>query len=86
MVAPGEIDSPEECADVLEDVRSECLRHGAVLSINLSAATGGKIYVEFATAQQAQGAALALTGRKYNGRVVGTVFCDARRYAAGELQ
>ncbi|VDD82054.1 unnamed protein product [Mesocestoides corti] len=92
MVSPRDIESPEEYADVLEDVRSECLRHGAVLSMHMpqpnsapSSAHLGKIFVEFATVQQAQAASVALNGRKYNGRTVSTSFFDARRYAAGDF-
>ena len=106
MVSPRDIDSPEDYADVMEDVRSECLLHGAVLSIHIpqpskpsssvassnSSSTSvsnpanlGKIFVEFATAQQAQAASLALEGRKYNGRTVSTSFCDPARYAAGDF-
>lgn len=102
MVSPRDIDSPEGYADVMEDVRSECLRHGAVISVHIpqpnsstsstssSTATSGaknfgKIFVEFATAQQAHAASLALDGRKYNGRTVSTSFCDPARYAAGEF-
>ncbi|VDM33622.1 unnamed protein product [Hydatigera taeniaeformis] len=101
MVSPRDIDSPEGYADVMEDVRSECLRHGAVISVHIpqpststssasstalsTAKNFGKIFVEFATAQQARAASLALDGRKYNGRTVSTSFCDPVRYAAGEF-
>ncbi|KAH9281080.1 Splicing factor U2AF 65 kDa subunit [Echinococcus granulosus] len=101
MVSPHDIDSPEGYADVMEDVRSECLRHGAVISVHIpqpksstsltstttasSTKNLGKIFVEFATAQQAHTASVALDGRKYNGRTVCTSFCDPARYAAGEF-
>ncbi|KAM7543259.1 hypothetical protein Aperf_G00000003912 [Anoplocephala perfoliata] len=93
MMSPRDLDSPEDYADILEDVRTECLRHGAVLSIHMPQPKSGvvpvanscKIFVEFANSQQAQAANLALGGRKYNGRIVSTSFCDPARYAAGEF-
>lgn len=93
MMSPRDLDSPEDYADIMEDVRTECLRHGAVLSIHMPQPKSGvvqasnscKIFVEFANSQQAQAANLALGGRKYNGRIVSTSFCDPARYAAGEF-
>lgn len=85
IVSPDELVSPEDSADVLEDVRSECLLHGAVLSMQMPRSAPGRIFVEFANAAQAQAASQALTGRKYNGRVVATGFHDPKKYAAGEF-
>lgn len=93
MLSPKDIDTPEDYAEILEDVRTECLRHGAVVSIHLPQPKSDvypptnscKIFVEFANVQQAQAASLALCGRKYNGRIVLTSFCNPAKYAAGEF-
>lgn len=92
MVTPEELEDDEEYEDILDDVREECGRYGSVRSLEIprgvkgvEVAGVGKIYVEFATVQDCQKALEALTGRKFNDRVVVTSYYDPEKYHRREF-
>ncbi|XP_040022338.1 U2 small nuclear RNA auxiliary factor 2a isoform X2 [Gasterosteus aculeatus] len=87
MVAPEELLDDEEYEEIVEDVRDECSKYGAVKSIEiprpvdgLEVPGTGKIFVEFMSVFDSQKAMQGLTGRKFANRVVVTKYCDPDAY------
>uniref|UniRef100_A0A1I8IIN5 Splicing factor U2AF subunit n=1 Tax=Macrostomum lignano TaxID=282301 RepID=A0A1I8IIN5_9PLAT len=92
MVTPEELEDEEEYEDILDDVREECGRYGTVRSLEIprgvkgvEVAGVGKIFVEFASVEDCQKALEALTGRKFNNRVVVTSYYDPDKYHRREF-
>ncbi|BHF69926.1 hypothetical protein SprV_0301297300 [Sparganum proliferum] len=92
MITPADIESPEDYTDVFDDVRTECLRHGKVKSMQMPRPVPGVnvpgvgcIFVEFVSIKDAMSASNALSGRQFNGRIVVTNFFDPIRYQKQEF-
>lgn len=92
MITPADIESPEDYTDVFDDVRTECLRHGKVKSMQMPRPVPGVnvpgvgcIFVEFVSIKDAMSASSALSGRQFNGRIVVTNFFDPVRYLKQEF-
>jgi splicing factor U2AF subunit len=91
MVTPEELEDDEEYSDILDDIKSECERFGAVPSLLLPRprdgipSAVGKVFVEFGDVQSAQNAATELHGRGFSNRTVAVEFMDEGRYARREL-
>ncbi|RLN27287.1 hypothetical protein BBJ28_00016893, partial [Nothophytophthora sp. Chile5] len=91
MVTPEELEDEEEYADILDDIKGECERFGAVASLVLPRprdgmpAAVGKVFVEFSEVQAAQGAATELHGRGFSNRTVIVEFMDEGAYARREF-
>ncbi|XP_041088155.1 U2 small nuclear RNA auxiliary factor 2a isoform X2 [Polyodon spathula] len=87
MVAPEELLDDDEYEEIVEDVRDECSKYGAVKSIEIPRPVDGlevpgcgKIFVEFVSVFDCQKAMQGLTGRKFANRVVVTKYCDPDAY------
>ena len=88
MVTPEELRDDEEYDDILEDIREECTRYGAVRSVEIPRPLEGvedvpgvgKVFVEFVSVSDCVKAQQALTGRKFANRIVVTSFYDPDRY------
>ncbi|ETN05010.1 hypothetical protein F442_13867 [Phytophthora nicotianae P10297] len=91
MVTPEELEDEEEYADILDDIKGECERFGAVPSLLLPRprdgipSAVGKVYVEFGDVQSAQAAATELHGRGFSNRTVAVEFMDEGKYARRQL-
>lgn len=92
MIDPTELEDDEEYEDIVEDVRAECSKYGVVRSLEIPRPIPGvevpgvgKIYVEFASLIDCQKAATALTGRKFNQRLVVTSFFNPDNYHRREF-
>ncbi|CAH1784996.1 unnamed protein product [Owenia fusiformis] len=92
MITPEELEDEEEYDDIVEDIREECGKYGAVKSLEIPRPIQGvevpgcgKIYVEFNSIIDCQKALQGLTGRKFASRVVVTSFYDPDRYHRREF-
>jgi len=92
MVTPEELADEEEYEDILEDIREECSKFGAVRSIEIPRPVPGvevpgcgKVFVEFAGIPECQKAQHALTGRKFSNRVVVTSYFEPDKYHRREF-
>ncbi|KAJ1955521.1 hypothetical protein EC988_001834 [Linderina pennispora] len=77
MVTAAELADPDEYADIVEDVRDECQKFGAIAELVIPRPSPdqdvpgvGKIFVKFATVDEATTALRALAGRKFADRTV----------------
>jgi len=87
MVMPDELRDDEEYEDILDDIREECQKYGAVRSLEIPRPMEGvdipgvgKVYVEFTSVTDCQKAQQALAGRKFANRVVVTSYFDPDLY------
>ncbi|KAM7538689.1 hypothetical protein Aperf_G00000056155 [Anoplocephala perfoliata] len=92
MVDPEDLTNDEEYEDIVEDVRVECSKYGIVSSVEIPRPIPGvevpgvgKIFVQFASLVDCQKAATALTGRKFDNRLVVTSFYDPNKYHRREF-
>jgi splicing factor U2AF 65 kDa subunit len=77
MVTKEELIDPNEYEEIVEDVTQECSKHGTVLAVIIPRSIDGyplecegSVYVEFETKDMAKVAASALSGRKFEERIV----------------
>lgn len=81
MVTAEELMDDSEYADIMEDVRSECERHGIVTSVYIPRPLRdgmpgqepkgvGRVYVQFDTVPACEAAFKAIAGRQFDGRTV----------------
>jgi hypothetical protein len=91
MVTDVELADDAECRDILDDAKTECEKHGAVDGIVLLRAgqhgppdlvSDKIIFVRFATADAAAGAARVLHGKKFDGRIVTASFFSDGQFEA----
>ncbi|VDP17067.1 unnamed protein product [Soboliphyme baturini] len=87
MVTAEELKDNDEYEDILEDIREECTKYGAVKSVEiprpiegLDVPGVGKVFVEFSNVAECQRAQQGLTGRKFANRVVVTSYFDPDLY------
>ncbi|XP_054616262.1 splicing factor U2AF 65 kDa subunit-like [Dunckerocampus dactyliophorus] len=87
MVMPEELVDDDDYDEILDDIREECCKYGAVRSIEIPRPVHGvevpgcgKIFVEYVSAADCQKAMQALTGRKFANRVVVTKYYDPDMY------
>ena len=92
MVMPEELTDEEEYEDIMEDIREECSKYGAVKSVEIPRPVPGvdvpglgKVFIEFAGIPECQKAQHALTGRKFSNRVVVTSYFDSDKYHRREF-
>ena len=78
--------SASEMAEVLEDAKGECERHGKIICVRAKGhgaeAAALKVYVRFETSESAVAAARALHGKQFDGRTVIATFADESTLAA----
>ena len=87
MVTEENLREDEEYEDILEDIREECTKYGNVRSLEIPRPVHGievrgvgKVYVEFSDKNECQKAQAALTGRKFDNKVVVTSYFDPDLY------
>jgi len=92
MVVAEELNDDEEYEDILEDIREECAKYGAVKSLEIPRPIEGvevpglgKVFIEFNNPIDCQKAQQSLTGRKFANRVVVTSFFDPDKYHRREF-
>jgi len=92
MVQPEELQDEEEYEDIVEDIREECSKYGAVKSIEIPRPVPGvdvpglgKVFIEFLGIPECQKAQHSLTGRKFSNRVVVTSYFDPDKYHRREF-
>jgi len=92
MVTPDELTDEEEYEEILEDIREECGKFGAVRSVEIPRPVPGvevpgcgKVFVEFAAVPDCQKAQHALAGRKFSNRVVVTSYFEPDKYHRREF-
>lgn len=82
MISPDELKDESEALDILNDILEECRVLGTVRSYSMPLPKDhplencGRVYVEFITTSDCQRAQNALSGRKFNGRVVVAAYYD----------
>jgi len=92
MITPQELEDEDEYEEILEDVREECSKYGAVRSLEIPRPIKGvdvpgcgKIFIEFSAIADSQKAQQNLTGRKFSNRVVVTSYYDPDKYHRREF-
>jgi splicing factor U2AF subunit len=78
-------------AEILEDVKEECGKYGAIADIKMPRPTSGarqsngigKIYIKYAEPESAQKALAALAGRKFADRTVVVTFFGEEYFDVG---
>ncbi|KAL3103378.1 hypothetical protein niasHS_002564 [Heterodera schachtii] len=85
MVTEEELQQDEVYEDITEDIRVECNKFGNVVSMEIprpgyDERGVGKVFVEFQSKEECQKAQAALTGRKFDSRVVVTSYFDPDLY------
>ncbi len=98
MVVAEELWDDGEYEEIVADIREECTKYGAVLSLKVPRPTYkedgsvdvappmvGEVYVEFADPSGALAAGNALRNRQFSGRTVLCGFLAEDEYAAGNL-
>uniref|UniRef100_A0A8D8Q9U5 Splicing factor U2AF subunit n=3 Tax=Cacopsylla melanoneura TaxID=428564 RepID=A0A8D8Q9U5_9HEMI len=92
MVTPEELKEEDEYEDICEDIKEECNKYGIVRSLEIPRPIEhvdvpgcGKVFIEFNSIPDCQRAQQALTGRKFNNRVVVTSYWDPDKYHRREF-
>ena len=85
MLAEDDLANEEEYEDIMEDTREECSQFGELVSVIIPKAGepgATKIFLEYATPQDAAKAIQALQGRTFDGRLVQANYCDEAKFAS----
>lgn len=94
MVTDEDLATEEAYNDLREEVREECQKYGNLLSIKIPRVQDGfpatsnairKIFLEYATVQDAAAAETELSGRSFGNNVVQASYFDEEQYLAGNL-
>ncbi|KAG5850643.1 serine/threonine-protein kinase Kist [Anguilla rostrata] len=77
----------EEYEDIVEDMKEECQKYGAVISLLIPKENPGKgqVFVEYANAGDSKEAQRLLTGRTFDGKFVVATFYPLSAYKRGYL-
>eukprot|EP00532_Pseudo-nitzschia_australis_P010284 CAMPEP_0168236230 /NCGR_PEP_ID=MMETSP0140_2-20121125/19407_1 /TAXON_ID=44445 /ORGANISM="Pseudo-nitzschia australis, Strain 10249 10 AB" /LENGTH=784 /DNA_ID=CAMNT_0008169513 /DNA_START=164 /DNA_END=2518 /DNA_ORIENTATION=- len=94
MVENEDLESDEEYKGLMEEVEEEVKKFGKLLSIqvprrasgSIEASAVGKIFLEYATTQDAGNAEQELSGRQFGPNVVQAKYHDEQEYAALKLR
>ena len=94
MVTDEDLATDQNYQDLIAEVREECAKFGNLLSIKIPRPQDAgveptairKVFLEYATAQDALVAKGELNGRKFGPNVVETNFLSETDYAAGKLK
>jgi len=93
-VTPAELADDGEYSEILEDMKEECGRYGAVRSLHIprpNTAGGpdppgvGKVIVEYADVSGAMAGRTAMHGRRFAGRTVSATFLPEAAFSAGQF-
>jgi len=92
MVSAEELQSDEDYDEIFDDIREECSKYGRIRSLQIPRPNRdyqvpgvGKIFIEYASAQESRSASEALAGRKFANRVVVTSYYDPEAYYRNEF-
>jgi len=92
MVTPQDLVDDQEYKEILEDVEQECGKYGQVLRVviprpdpNAVVPGLGKVFVEFAAAEQAAKARAEVEGRQFASRTVAAEYLSEEKWAAQDL-
>ncbi|TKA83836.1 hypothetical protein B0A55_00135 [Friedmanniomyces simplex] len=91
MITPEELMDAEEADEILQDVKDECAKYGALLDVKMPRPNSGsrqgngigKIYIKYDKAESAQKALAALAGRKFADRTVVATFYGEEYFDVG---
>ncbi|KAL3525409.1 hypothetical protein ACH5RR_013781 [Cinchona calisaya] len=92
VVTPDELKDDEDYEDILEDMKMECGKFGALVNLviprpspNGDPTPGvGKVFLEYADVESATKARQGLNGRKFGGNQVVAVFYPENRFSEGD--
>jgi len=89
MVTEEDLKEDEDYDEFVEDIREEAEKFGPVSSCKIPRSTGsagfGFVFIEYAVATQAEGAAKALTGRQFNGQKVDSAYFNEDCFGIDDL-
>lgn len=92
MVVEEELRDADEYDDLLDDIRRECAKYGALRSIEIPRPIPGvevpgvgRVFLEYESVQDAINASQHLSGRKFANRVVLTSYYDPDKYHRREF-
>jgi splicing factor U2AF subunit len=95
VVSVDELRSDTDFAEIEEDMRDECGKYGEVQALRIPRPDAdaaapqppgvGRVYVRYASTEQAARARAALHGRKFGGNAVVAAYFEEARLEAGEL-
>ncbi|EMC95127.1 hypothetical protein BAUCODRAFT_526859 [Baudoinia panamericana UAMH 10762] len=91
MITPEELMDADEADEILEDVKEECAKYGAIIDVKMPRPSSGsrqsngigKIYVKYEKPEAAQKALAALAGRKFADRTVVVTFFGEEYFDVG---
>mgnify|MGYP002784581808 CR=1 FL=1 len=84
MLSEDDLKNPDEYNDILEDTREECAQFGQLISVHIPRAGepgATKIFLEYASNEDAGKAIQGLAGRTFDGRKVLATFVDEAKFA-----
>jgi hypothetical protein len=87
MVSDQDLVNPEEYQDLLDDIREECAQFGHLNQVIIPKAGqvgATKVFLEYATTEDAGKAVQALEGRTFDGRRVQAIYFPESRFAAND--
>eukprot|EP00429_Kryptoperidinium_foliaceum_P068669 CAMPEP_0176064266 /NCGR_PEP_ID=MMETSP0120_2-20121206/32053_1 /TAXON_ID=160619 /ORGANISM="Kryptoperidinium foliaceum, Strain CCMP 1326" /LENGTH=285 /DNA_ID=CAMNT_0017397839 /DNA_START=227 /DNA_END=1084 /DNA_ORIENTATION=+ len=88
MLSDQDLKNPDEYNDIMEDTREECAQFGQLISVHIPRAGepgATKIFLEYASNEDAGKAIQGLAGRTFDGRRVEAAFFDETRFARKEF-
>ncbi|KAF5463951.1 hypothetical protein F2P56_014073 [Juglans regia] len=94
VVSPDELKDDDDYQDILEDMREECGKFGALVNLviprpkpNGEPSPGvGKVFLEYADTDGSSKARSGLNGRKFGGNQVMAVFYPENKFAQGDYE
>jgi hypothetical protein len=84
MLSDEDLKNPDEYHEILEDTRDECSQFGQLISVQIPRAGepgATKIFLEYASNEDAGKASQGLAGRTFDGRKVQATFFDEAKFA-----
>ncbi|KAM6921795.1 serine/threonine-protein kinase Kist [Xenentodon cancila] len=87
LIDDSHLHNEEEYEDILEDMKEECQKYGAVVSLLIPKENPGKgqVFVEYANSSDSKEAQRLLTGRTFDGKFVVATFYPLSAYKRGYL-
>ena len=85
MLKPEDLENEEEYQDIMEDTREECAQFGQLVSVIIPKAGevgATKIFLEYATIDEAAKAIQGLQGRTFDGQSVQATYFDEAKFSA----
>ncbi|CAN4080032.1 unnamed protein product [Withania somnifera] len=94
VVSVDELNDDDDYQDILEDMRIECGKFGALLNVviprpnpNGEHTPGlGKVFLEYADVDSSSKARQGLNGRKFGGNQVVAVFYPENKFSEGDYE